>query len=256
MRGGIYAIVNKVNGKRYIGSAVDFSRRFNKHRTELRCGRHHCSHLYRAWRKHGEQAFEFRRLLVCKTEHLVMYEQRAIDAYVGMLYNTSPTAGSQLGVKRTAETRRKQSIAATGRKMSPESVAKTRAANLGRPSDKRGAPLPPDVRAKVSATLKARGSRLPKDHPMMGWWHGKTREHSEETRQKISASLRGRPGRPCKNALELARQRARFSAEQVVQMREQRAAGATFAAIANEFGAGQSTVHRIVTGRNYRHLEE
>ena len=56
---GIYAIVNCVNGKRYVGSAVNFRRRLYGHRSHLRRGTHHNHHLQTAWVKYGHDAFVF-----------------------------------------------------------------------------------------------------------------------------------------------------------------------------------------------------
>ena len=56
---GIYAIVNKVNGKRYVGSAVNFKKRAIIHKYHLKKGTHHCEHLQRAWNKYGPESFAF-----------------------------------------------------------------------------------------------------------------------------------------------------------------------------------------------------
>ena len=106
----VYAIHNRVTGKNYVGSAVSMRRRFNEHRRRLQRGDHCSRHLQAAWSKYGEEAFD----LVCLEEvgdkrRLVEREQawlgffRACDR--GWGYNTSPTAGSTLGVKATAEGR-------------------------------------------------------------------------------------------------------------------------------------------------------
>lgn len=48
---GIYEIVNTINGKRYVGSAVSLKRRWVDHRRDLRAGKHHSRHLQNAWAK-------------------------------------------------------------------------------------------------------------------------------------------------------------------------------------------------------------
>ena len=57
--------LNTVNDKRYVGSAVNFGARWKEHRHVLKRGTHHSCHLQNAWVKHGEDAFVFRRLIVC-----------------------------------------------------------------------------------------------------------------------------------------------------------------------------------------------
>lgn len=60
---GIYAIVNLVNNKQYIGSTENLRFRFNAHKRLLREQKHHSYKLQRAYNKYGEGCFEFRRLL-------------------------------------------------------------------------------------------------------------------------------------------------------------------------------------------------
>ena len=57
---GIYAIVHKSSGKKYIGSAArSFHRRWEDHKYELKNGTHHCSYLQNAWNKYSESVFDF-----------------------------------------------------------------------------------------------------------------------------------------------------------------------------------------------------
>jgi group I intron endonuclease len=73
---GIYEIVNLVNGKRYIGSAVVFKARWYTHRRELRAGTHHARKLQGAWNKSGESEFVFRILeIVDDRDDLLAWEQ-------------------------------------------------------------------------------------------------------------------------------------------------------------------------------------
>jgi group I intron endonuclease len=55
----IYVITHVASGKRYVGSTVNPSGRWITHRSKLNCGKHHCSHLQRAWKKYGAAAFVF-----------------------------------------------------------------------------------------------------------------------------------------------------------------------------------------------------
>ena len=71
MSSGIYEIVNLVNGKRYVGSAVSFECRWREHRRQLNADRHHSRHLQRSWNKHGAEAFSFRIIEVCEPASLM-----------------------------------------------------------------------------------------------------------------------------------------------------------------------------------------
>jgi group I intron endonuclease len=94
---GVYTITCVPTGKVYVGSAARMFRdRFKSHRHLLRGGRHHSNHLQRAWNKHGEDAFAFAPLLICRPEDVIFYEQRAIDT-LRPAFNRAPTAGSCRG---------------------------------------------------------------------------------------------------------------------------------------------------------------
>lgn len=117
---GIYAIINKVNGKKYIGStATKFRKRWNQHKHLLRKGNHHSNYLQNSWNKYKESNFEFRIIEIVPEEewtdnnYLLDIEQMYLDTFQPE-YNTLPTAGSQLGYKHTEEARRKMSIAQKG----------------------------------------------------------------------------------------------------------------------------------------------
>lgn len=52
-------IKNLINGKKYIGQSGDINWRWMRHRSDLRGGYHSNKHLQGAWKKYGENAFEF-----------------------------------------------------------------------------------------------------------------------------------------------------------------------------------------------------
>lgn len=174
-RTGVYVIRNKRNGKQYVGSAaISFRERWAYHRRDLRSGRHHSRHLQSAFNKDGEESFEFSVVLVCAPHDCVMYEQMVMDHFKSANdkfgYNISPTAGSPLGVKHSAETRAKVTARQTGRPQSPETIAKRAASQIGRKYSA-------ETLAKMSAAKKGR-----KHGPM-------TQEHKD----KIAASNRNKP---------------------------------------------------------------
>lgn len=151
---GVYTIKNTLNGKTYVGSSVDVERRFDEHRRELMKGHHHCIYLQRAWNKHGPDAFVFAMVEACPSDSLVTMEQAWIDK-VGE-YNTSPHAGTCLGVRHTSETKARMSAAKKGkpsafkgRQHRPESISKLRAAKLG-------VPLKPEVVEKIATANRGK----------------------------------------------------------------------------------------------------
>src|SRR3989304_1436717 len=56
---GIYKIINKTNGKYYVGSSNDIIGRWFTHKSQLNRNNHCNPHLQRAWNKYGKDNFEF-----------------------------------------------------------------------------------------------------------------------------------------------------------------------------------------------------
>lgn len=78
----IYAIINLKNGKKYIGSTTNFSRRKKGHLYKLRKNKHHSKSLQHSYTKHGEDFFKF---IILKTiplqEDMFIEEQKYIDKF-------------------------------------------------------------------------------------------------------------------------------------------------------------------------------
>jgi group I intron endonuclease len=158
MAQGIYKIINVVNNKFYVGSAVDFKRRKARHFSELRNKKHNNQKLQNAWNKYGEQAFVFViveelelgvDILAAETIWLREHVGKdycynigvdAIAPMLGMRGTLSPTWGR----KRTSDELRAQNW--TGKKHRVESIEKIRNYLLGKPKSTA-------TRAKISASL-------------------------------------------------------------------------------------------------------
>jgi group I intron endonuclease len=133
---GIYAILNKVTGKRYIGSAVSLSHRTKLHLYKLKLGTHPNLKLQNSWTKHKEYNFSFCLVELVTKEFLLQREQYWIDFYnaVENGYNINPVAGSSRGTKRgprSKETKAKISAAQKGKKLSEGHKAALKAAHVG-----------------------------------------------------------------------------------------------------------------------------
>ncbi len=108
---GIYGIINLVNGKIYIGSAVDIRNRWYTHKINLRNNKHQNKYLQRSWNEYGELNFKFFILEICvkldliKREQIWMNYNNSYDFKFG--YNLARVAGSQLGYRHTEETKNK-----------------------------------------------------------------------------------------------------------------------------------------------------
>lgn len=193
-KSGIYKILNLVNNKFYIGSALNINSRFNIHKCLLRKNKHHSRHLQSAWNKYGETNFEFKILEYCEKDNLLKREQfwldetKCYDREFG--YNCNPNAESPLGLKHSEYSNLKNSIRRKGRKQSEETKRKRSEALKGRPLSElnklrisqalkgktRENPLTIEQRLNVSKAQKDRRlaeRRKRVDHltfnPMMDW---------------------------------------------------------------------------------------
>ena len=191
MNTGIYRIINILNNKSYIGSAVDIKKRFYGHENALGRNIHKNSHLQNAWNIYGKNAFKFEVLLFCDKKNLLFYEQKAID--VNQVtdrtngYNVCSIAGNHLGVKRSKET--KARLSAAKRNMSDETKRRISVAMTGKhPSE--------ETRRKLSEAKK--GNTNTKGHvhskktkKKMSETH-KRKYLSDETLRKMSESSKGK----------------------------------------------------------------
>lgn len=104
---GIYRITNTLNGKCYIGSAVNLKKRLLQHYNYEK-GQSNIR-LQHSIKKYGLINFIFEVVqLVEEKEKLIECEQVWIDKYdFKNLYNIAPTAGTRLGMKHSVEALRK-----------------------------------------------------------------------------------------------------------------------------------------------------
>lgn len=149
----IYQIRCVPMSKVYVGSAINPRKRWWSHIHALRKGTHHSSYLQRAWNKYGEDAFVFEIVEpVLFVEDLITREQywidtlRAADRRYG--FNSTPTAGSSVGVRRTEAQRFRQSEQAKARCADPVVRARMAAQSKAYYAD-------PAVRASISERQKA-----------------------------------------------------------------------------------------------------
>lgn len=186
MARGIYKIINVVNNKFYVGSAVNFAKRKTKHWSLLRGCRHPNKHLQAAWNKYGEQSFIFAIVEeLSEAADLLAAENVWLKYHVGKSYcynkaldATAPGIGT-FGEKNpmwgktfthTEEAKLNIGMASKGRVQSEETKAKRRATMQGHQ-------VSSTTRMKISASLTGEGN----------FWYGKQRpDHGA----KVSKAVR------------------------------------------------------------------
>ncbi len=118
---GIYKIINRINGKYYIGSGKDIMGKRGRwfwHKHHLKLNKHRNKHLQFAWNKYGENIWEWIILERCHPDKLFETEQKFLDVCklnpstnYNILYNASRPG---LGYTHSLETRLKMSNAMKG----------------------------------------------------------------------------------------------------------------------------------------------
>lgn len=180
MNSGVYQIMNMRNHHMYIGSTVDFSERWAKHKWLLKKGLHSNIHLQRAWNKDGENLFEF-----SEVEHtdrdskiLAAREQYYTDLWKPEYAIRRECVVSRLGCRHSEETKhkmRKHRSEETKEKMrkpkSEEHKKNMRIAKQGNIPWNKGKHLSEEYKKKISKTLT--GTKL-----------------SDETKEKISVAIK------------------------------------------------------------------
>ena len=219
---GVYTITCLPTGTQYVGSTVrSLRRRWEAHRCALRKQRYGTTRMQRAWNKHGEAAFEFKPLLICRPEDALFYEQRAIDV-LKPKFNSRPVAATNRGI------------------VWPKSLNKQKSEKLARKHLVRGELL--TARAlgeKYGLTQKAIEGRF---------WRGYSGEELVAPRNSHSV-------RALKNhARGEHAGSSRLTESQVREIRILRLRRLTFQAIAERFKATKSHIKKICDRELWAHV--
>lgn len=174
--GVIYRITCSANGKFYIGSTVNQTQRWARHRRQMRDGTHPNKNMLASWNKYGEAAFVFEVLeSVDDPSALFAAEQKYLDEHAGKDYcfNWAKYADAPMRGKSGSETPN------YGKKVPEEVRGKISASLMGGNHPNWGKHLP------ESTKIKIKESNLRHPH--------KERKHTPEAIAKIAAASRGRP---------------------------------------------------------------
>jgi group I intron endonuclease len=181
----IYKIINAINNKFYVGSAVNFEKRKARHLWRLRRGDHANKHLQAAWQKYGEKAFVFAVVqAVAEHEDLLAAENVWLFEHVGKdyCYNiatdaTAPQTG-MFGDKNamwgktfqhTDDAKKRIGAASKIRVQSKEEKQKRR-------KTLKGHVVHSETRLKISAKLSGEGN----------YWYGKKRpDHGAKVSRQV-----------------------------------------------------------------------
>lgn len=243
MKSGIYALVNRENGKRYIGRTIDFAKRETTHFWMLKNNRHPNCHLQRAW--NAGQRFDFTIIEECPPEKCNEREVYWIDKLDTMAngYNQCEGGQTTMGYRFTPEQKKKISEAQKGKRRDPRSVEKGKATlkrrlesdpqfaaeyrkrlserTKGRPSWNKGRPCPEWKKKHLSEALKGREV---------------TKEHRERLREMYSGE---------------GSTSAKLKKTDVVEIRYRYLSGERQIDIAKDYPVTPQTIYDIVRGRRW-----
>lgn len=164
--GAIYSIINKENGKIYVGQSVNPTNRKYQHFSQLRGNYHPNHHLQHSFNKYGEDSFEFGILENCANEKLNDNEEWWIDYFDSM--NQSKGYNLQSGGDSNYEF--------------PEEIKKKIRENT---PVRKGKDHPMYGKKHSEESIQ----KMSESHRKNPVWLGK--HHSEETKKKISEARKG-----------------------------------------------------------------
>jgi group I intron endonuclease len=124
IKSGIYKIINKIDGKYYVGSSKNIQYRWTEHKRQLNNNCHHNDFLQRTWNKYGSDSFDFIIVESTDIDKTLLTEQKYLD-----IAKTEQDKCYNLKFKVTGgdpgqDGRDKIRIKMTGRKLSSETKEK------------------------------------------------------------------------------------------------------------------------------------
>ena len=169
----IYRILNVADDSFYVGSSVNYRRRWWEHRSALKQGTHHCFALQEAWDTFGGDAFEFEVIEEVPDEgDLLLTEDTYLLQHAGRAHCYNTATSTQQSPAALPEVRARISASLKAKYAAGGYAPRTGATHSAETREK--------ISVKVQAALAAGkgGKFIP----------------SEETRAKMSTAAKGRPG--------------------------------------------------------------
>lgn len=176
---GIYKITSTFDERCYIGSAISLYDRLIAHRGRLRKGLHRNGRLQNYFNKYGDGFLIYEIIELCSKDKLIEREQYYIDT-INPFFNIARIAQSALGIKRSEETKKRIGLASRNR-VHPKGIRPSAETRMKQSIAKKG------IKFTLAQKEKATAWRTGRPSGMLG------KTHSDETRKKMSDSKKGVP---------------------------------------------------------------
>jgi group I intron endonuclease len=182
----VYCIENVVNGKVYIGIAVNLNRRLNDHYNCLINNKHYNTYLQRSWNKYGEKNFLFS---ILKDNVITVTEMKELEMYYIKLANSN---NNKFGYNKTS--------GGDFTQFTQEMKDKCSLRMKGKPKSE-------EQKRKISLTHKKnpiwKGKKQSEHSSKLKSFYAKNQKQSEKTKKKRALTQTGvgnhRYGKPAHN---------------------------------------------------------
>lgn len=242
--GCIYRIVNKIDGKSYIGQSIydNPSRRWNTHKSN-HINEKYEQYLYRAMRKYGIDNFEFIKICICSREELDTLECTYIKEYNTFGdggYNMTTGGQGTRDYKASDETRKKISQAGKGRIPSEETRKKLSIANMGHTVSEETR----EKLRKASTGVIKRPETIKKLKEISS-----NRVVKQTTREKLRKNMLGKP-KSEEHVKNIKAAKRKFSEDEINYIRNNpdRLLGKD---LAIKFNTSKTSISRIINNKRY-----
>jgi len=242
--GCIYRIINKLNGKSYVGKwHLDSPKgRFSTHKRNASDEKHQ-EHVYRAIRRDGVENVDFTLICVCKNEDLVDLEKTYIkefDTFGPNGYNMTSGGEGIPGYRHTPKTIEHLRIQSTGK--FPDAEIRKRISDGLKGHT---------VSAKTREKQRIASTGVPKSAETLKKISdgGKGRVKSKEECENISRGLKGKP-KSKEHIDKIKKAKRKLSPEDVKYIREN-PDNLSGIQLSEKFQSSKASISRIINHKRY-----
>ena len=242
--GCIYRIINKIDGKSYIGQYCKDNPkgRFTNHKSRAR-KQDANEHLYRAIRKYGIENFDFTLVCTCENSELNDLEIKYIkefDTFGPNGYNMTSGGQGLRDFKHSPETIERLRITSTGKFPDEETRKRISEGLMGH-----GCTAETREKMRIASTgVKKTAETIEKLRQA-----STGRVVSKETGEKLSKALKGKP-KSAEHVKKIKEIKRKLNPEDIQYIREN-PDGLTGVQLAEKFKSSKASISRIINKKRY-----